>query len=246
MPSSSTRSGFPAVDPAVVVLHLSVGLPVVAVRCGAAGRSGRRRLSPQASLLWGAETTAVPGQCRHGFSRRHRAHDDVHAAGGLRRSAGAELAGQPERRRSISARCHRDQPGGDCRRPLPSRSIRPPGTESSFWPEATFHILWDMPEARKFCRVGSIESGRSRRPQGSYRSLRSAGYAGRLSGKHVLMIAGKVDQVVPPASTQAFWNAAGRPEIHWFDCGHYSAIGYLLPAIRTTVDFLARARPSPR
>ena len=25
--------------------------------------------------------------------------------------------------------------------------------------------------------------------------------------------------------------AAGRPEITWFDCGHYSAVGYLLPAI---------------
>ena len=53
------------------------------------------------------------------------------------------------------------------------------------------------------------------------------------------MIAGKVDEVVPPASTLLLWEAAGRPTIHWCDCGHYSAVGYLLPGIRKTVDFFA-------
>ena len=58
------------------------------------------------------------------------------------------------------------------------------------------------------------------------------------------MIAGNVDEVVPPASAQALWNAAGRPPILWYDCGHYSAIGYLLPAIRQTVEFLGGAGPA--
>ena len=40
-------------------------------------------------------------------------------------------------------------------------------------------------------------------------------------------------------STAEMWEAAGRPEIHWCDCGHYSAVGYLLPGIRQTVDFFA-------
>ncbi len=65
-------------------------------------------------------------------------------------------------------------------------------------------------------------------------------YAGRLKGKRVLMIAGKVDEVVPPASTLVLWKAAGRPPILWYDCGHYSAAGYLLPGIRQTVDFFAK------
>ena len=64
----------------------------------------------------------------------------------------------------------------------------------------------------------------------------------RLAGKRLLFIAGKIDEVVPPASTLALWKAAGRPPIHWYDCGHYSAAGYLLPAIRGTVDFLASPR----
>ena len=54
-----------------------------------------------------------------------------------------------------------------------------------------------------------------------------------------MMIAGKVDEVVPPASTLLLWEAAGRPAIHWCDCGHYSAVGYLLPGIRQTVEFFA-------
>jgi hypothetical protein len=62
-------------------------------------------------------------------------------------------------------------------------------------------------------------------------------YAHRLPGKRMLMIAGNVDDVIPPASARALWNAAGRPTIHWYDCGHYSAIGYLLPAARETVEF---------
>jgi fermentation-respiration switch protein FrsA (DUF1100 family) len=64
-------------------------------------------------------------------------------------------------------------------------------------------------------------------------------HAQRLVGKRVLMIAGKVDEVVPPASAKALWITAGRPSITWYDCGHYSAIGYFLPGIRKTVEFFA-------
>ncbi|MGC8644386.1 MAG: alpha/beta hydrolase [Isosphaeraceae bacterium] len=101
-------------------------------------------------------------------------------------------------------------------------------------------ILWGMPETRKF-RQAWEASGKTindlKRLTDPYDPLT---YAGRLSGKRLLMIAGKVDEVIPRASTLSLWNAAGKPEILWYDCGHYSAVGYLLPAIRTTVDFLGR------
>ena len=64
-------------------------------------------------------------------------------------------------------------------------------------------------------------------------------YAPRLRGKRVFMMAGKVDEVVPPDCARALWEAAGRPPIRWYDCGHYSAVGFLLPGIRRTVDFFA-------
>jgi dienelactone hydrolase len=100
-------------------------------------------------------------------------------------------------------------------------------------------ILWVMPEGAKY-RAAWLESGRK------FDDLKAltdpfdpVTYAGRLIGKRVMMIAGKVDEVVPPEATRALWKAAGRPPITWYDCGHYSAVGFLLPAVRQTVDFFA-------
>jgi dienelactone hydrolase len=101
-------------------------------------------------------------------------------------------------------------------------------------------ILWEMPEAAAY-RKQWLEAGRTRQ---DLRALTDPfdplTYAERLKGKRLMMIAGKVDEVVPPASTLLLWEAAGRPPIHWCDCGHYSAVGYLLPGIRKTVDFFAK------
>jgi hypothetical protein len=60
----------------------------------------------------------------------------------------------------------------------------------------------------------------------------------------VIMMAGNVDEVIPPASARKLWELAGKPPITWFDCGHYSAVGYLLPAIRQTVEFFAAEVPN--
>jgi len=106
------------------------------------------------------------------------------------------------------------------------------------------HILWDTAEGKKY-RAAWIESGRT------FADLKvmtdpfdPLTYAPRLVGKRVLMIAGNVDEVIPPASARALWEAAGRPPITWYDCGHYSAAGYLLPAVRQTVEFFAADAPA--
>jgi len=107
-------------------------------------------------------------------------------------------------------------------------------------------ILWGMPETAKF-RESWAAAGRTITDlKALTEPFDPLTYAHRLEGKRLLMIAGKVDEVVPPASTLALWNAAGRPPIDWYDCGHYSAIGYLLPGIRRTVDFLAGPVQPPR
>ncbi|GAC1465888.1 MAG: hypothetical protein NVSMB9_05920 [Isosphaeraceae bacterium] len=101
-------------------------------------------------------------------------------------------------------------------------------------------ILWSMPEGARH-RESWIASGRT------FEDLKAMTapfdpltYADRLVGKRLLLMAGRVDEVIPPSSTLALWKAAGRPPILWFDCGHYSAAGYLLPAVRQTVDFFAQ------
>jgi dienelactone hydrolase len=100
-------------------------------------------------------------------------------------------------------------------------------------------ILWNMPEAAPY-RAAWIASGRTLSDLKVMTDpFDPLTYANRLAGKRLLMIAGKVDEVVPPASTLLLWEAAGRPPIRWYDCGHYSAVGYLLPVMRQTVDFFA-------
>ncbi len=107
-------------------------------------------------------------------------------------------------------------------------------------------ILWEMPEGRTF-RARWMKSGRTR---ADLKKLTDPFdpllYASRLKGKRVFMMAGKVDEVIPPDSARALWLAAGRPEILWYDCGHYSAVGFLLPGIRRTVDFFAESPPRGR
>ena len=102
-------------------------------------------------------------------------------------------------------------------------------------------ILWGMPEGAKY-RALWIASGRTKDDlKALVEPYDPITYAARLKGKRVMMMAGNVDEVVPPSSARALWRAAGEPPITWFDCGHYSAAGYLLPAIRKTVDFFADA-----
>jgi dienelactone hydrolase len=105
-------------------------------------------------------------------------------------------------------------------------------------------ILWVMPEGAKY-KAAWVASGRT---LDDLKALTDPfdplTHAHGLVGKRVLMIAGKVDEVVPPSSTRALWDAAGRPPITWYDCGHYSAAGFLLPAVRQTVEFFA-ADPVP-
>jgi dienelactone hydrolase len=114
-------------------------------------------------------------------------------------------------------------------------------------------ILWQMPEGATFRKLW-IESGRTladlKALTDPFDPLR---YASRLKGKRVFMMAGKVDEVIPPSSAEALWEAAGRPTIRWYDCGHYSAVGFLLPGLRQTVEFFAApetavppGHPNPR
>ncbi len=101
-------------------------------------------------------------------------------------------------------------------------------------------ILWEMPDSRPYRKLW-LQSGRTREDLKALTDpFDPLTHAAGLKGKKILFMAGRVDEVVPPESTIALWKAAGQPPIEWFDCGHYSAAGYLLPAIREAAEFLAR------
>jgi dienelactone hydrolase len=59
--------------------------------------------------------------------------------------------------------------------------------------------------------------------------------AANLKDRKVLFIAGKRDEIVPPSATIALWEASGRQKIVWFDCTHYGAALYIVPALEHIV-----------
>lgn len=55
--------------------------------------------------------------------------------------------------------------------------------------------------------------------------------AANLKDRRVLIIAGKRDEIVPPKASEALWVATGRQKIVWYDCTHYGAALYFIPAM---------------
>ena len=106
-------------------------------------------------------------------------------------------------------------------------------------------ILWEMdePDARRYRQQWLASSRTQSDLKALTKPLDPLTYADRLVGKRIMMMAANVDEVVPPSAARALWEAAGKPPIRWFDCGHYSAAGYLLPGIREAVDFFAAEVP---
>jgi dienelactone hydrolase len=91
-------------------------------------------------------------------------------------------------------------------------------------------LLWANPtdRAQKF-RERWLAAGESRETFGAVVSkIDPAAYGHLLKGRRVLMIEAKNDEVIPPESAKALWEAIGRePNLVWLDAGHYTAIRYL-------------------
>jgi hypothetical protein len=59
-------------------------------------------------------------------------------------------------------------------------------------------------------------------------------FAHRLKGRPVLMINARWDGAIPKEATLDFWEAAGRPPIHWFPATH-PTIWLWYPFIRAKI-----------
>lgn len=62
-------------------------------------------------------------------------------------------------------------------------------------------------------------------------------YRDRLKERTVLMISATQDESIPKVSGLALWEAAGKQEIVWYECGHYTMIRYIMPALNRAVKF---------
>jgi dienelactone hydrolase len=64
-------------------------------------------------------------------------------------------------------------------------------------------------------------------------------YAKNVRGRRILMLNAKTDEVIPKECTESLWEAFGKPDIVWYEGGHYSVAVYLLDALRRTSTFFA-------
>jgi dienelactone hydrolase len=62
--------------------------------------------------------------------------------------------------------------------------------------------------------------------------------AANLRDRQLLIIAGKRDEIVPPSAAVALWKASGEQKIIWYDCGHYTAAFYFVPAMHHIIRHL--------
>jgi pimeloyl-ACP methyl ester carboxylesterase len=54
-----------------------------------------------------------------------------------------------------------------------------------------------------------------------------------------MLLAGKYDPIVTPENVDRLWQAWGRPDIHWYPCGHGTLAHYHHPVRQAILGFLA-------
>jgi len=59
--------------------------------------------------------------------------------------------------------------------------------------------------------------------------------AANLKDRKLLILAAKRDDIVSPRCAEALWEATGKQKIVWYNCTHYGAALYILPALDQVV-----------
>ena len=98
--------------------------------------------------------------------------------------------------------------------------------------------FWDHPQALPYRRAYEALGGSKQKVKTLFAPLDPLTCAANLKARKVLMMAARNDEIVPPAMAEALWQASGKQKILWYDCGHYSAIVFLVDALGHVVQHL--------
>jgi len=90
---------------------------------------------------------------------------------------------------------------------------------------------WDHPQAAPYRKTYEAFGGTKEAVKKLLAPIDPLTCAGNLKQCKLLMIAGKNDEIVPPRMAESLWQASGKQRILWYDCGHYTAIFYLIDAL---------------
>jgi dienelactone hydrolase len=98
--------------------------------------------------------------------------------------------------------------------------------------------IWDSPKLGKL-RNRWIADGKTREQfQAILASVDPTTYATKPASRQVLMFNAEHDEVIPRSCTDSLWQSFGKPDIIWWDAGHYSAIWELPNCLnRMTIFF---------
>ncbi|MGE3806331.1 MAG: alpha/beta hydrolase family protein [Gemmataceae bacterium] len=64
--------------------------------------------------------------------------------------------------------------------------------------------------------------------------------AANLKSRKLLIIAAKKDEIVPPKAAEDLYEASGKQKLIWYDCGHYTAAFYFVPAMKHIVEHFGK------
>lgn len=83
-------------------------------------------------------------------------------------------------------------------------------------------IAWESEEAGPIRKEWEAKGGTLEELAEIIKPVDPVTHAANVRGRKILMLNAKHDEVVPPACTEALWEALGKPEIVWWADGHYA------------------------
>src|SRR5207245_2213526 len=87
---------------------------------------------------------------------------------------------------------------------------------------------------------GMLDREKGRR---AWRVVSPGSFRPRISRETMLMVAGRSDRILLPASVRRLWSAWRRPPIHWLDRGHYGLLATNRGLMAHAVAFMRQYAP---
>ncbi len=98
-------------------------------------------------------------------------------------------------------------------------------------------IAWESKELDKVRKKWLEKGGTQQEFLAILGDIDPTKYGDRVTGKKILMLNATEDEVIPKACTVSLWQSFGKPEIVWYNGGHYSVIRHLPAAVLSVQKF---------
>jgi cephalosporin-C deacetylase-like acetyl esterase len=87
--------------------------------------------------------------------------------------------------------------------------------------------FYDRPEAWAFRLAYEALGGTRQKMVEAFAPIDPLTCAANLKQRNCLIVAGKLDEIVPPLMAELLWKASGEQKIVWYECTHYGAALYV-------------------